>query len=115
MPILPGDNKLVSNNIFKMDMTNALNSQRPDVFLSAARESRGSIQDAWQVYSGPTNIFCDETDLVLATGIQQRNSFRLPSFSIGIGNTTWDWKQIQRLKRGLWNSGRFTREDPYRC
>jgi hypothetical protein len=77
---------------FKVDMANAFNSIRRDVFLAAARErAQGLYRLLWQAYSGPSMLFYGETNLVSGTGIQQGDPFGPALFSMG----------IDRLVRGL--------------
>ena len=68
--------------IFKVDMANAFNSLRRDVFLAAARERAQSLYGMlWQAYSGPTSLFFGESTLVWASGIQHVHSFGSALFS----------------------------------
>ena len=71
--------------IFKVDMANAFNSLRRDVFLSAARGRAQSLyRMLWQAYSEPTSLFFGESTLVSATGIQQGDPFGPALFSLGV-------------------------------
>lgn len=71
--------------IFKVDMANAFNSMRRDVFLAAARErAQGLYRLLWQAYSDPTTLFYGDRSLVSATGIQQGDPFGPALFSLGI-------------------------------
>ena len=71
--------------LFKVDMANAFNCLRRDVFLGAARErAQGLYRLLWQAYSGPTKLFYGDTDLVSRTGIQQGDPFGPALFSLGI-------------------------------
>ena len=71
--------------IFKVDMANAFNSLRRDVFLAAAKQrAQGLYRLLWQAYSGPTTLFYGEENLVSATGIQQGDPFGPALFSLGI-------------------------------
>ena len=75
--------------IFKVDMANAFNTIRQDVFLSAARERVPDLYELlWQAYSEPTSLFYGETGLVSATGIQQGDPFGPALFSLGIDRLT---------------------------
>ena len=71
--------------IFKVDMANAFNSLRRDVFLAAARErAQGAYRLLWQAYAEPTTLFYGESNLVSATGIQQGDPFGPALFSLGV-------------------------------
>jgi hypothetical protein len=71
--------------IFKVDMANAFNSLRCDVFLAAARERTQSLYRLlWQEYSEPTSLFYGKPTLISATGIQQADPFGPAIFSIGV-------------------------------
>ena len=71
--------------VFKVDMANAFNTIRRDVFLAAARvRARSLYRLLWQAYSGPSSLFFGETTLVSATGIQQGDPFGPALFSLGI-------------------------------
>ena len=73
--------------VFKVDMANAFNSLRRDVFLAAARlRAQGLYRSLWQAYSEPTSLFFGESTLVSATGIQQGDPFGPALFSLGIDN-----------------------------
>lgn len=75
--------------IFKVDMANAFNSLRRDVFLAAARSRvPGLYRLLWQAYSEPSNLFYGERSLVSATGIQQGDPFGPALFSLGIDELT---------------------------
>lgn len=75
--------------IFKVDMTNAFNCLRRDVFLAAARRRvPGIFRLLWQAYSGPRTLFYGDTSLVSATGIQQGDPFGPALFSLGIDDLT---------------------------
>ena len=75
--------------IFKVDMANAFNTIRRDVFLAAARErAQGLYALLWQAYSEPSNLFYGDTGLVSATGIQQGDPFGPALFSLGIDSLT---------------------------
>ena len=70
---------------FKVDMANAFNSLRRDVFLRAAHEkARGLYRMLWQAYSEPSTLFFGGRTLVSATGIQQGDPFGPALFSLGI-------------------------------
>ena len=71
--------------IFKVDMANAFNSLRRDVFLTVARRrAQGLYRLLWQAYSGPSTLFYGDANLVSATGIQQGDPFGPALFSLGI-------------------------------
>lgn len=75
--------------LFKVDMANAFNSIRRDVFLSSARErAQGLYRLLWQAYSEPSSLFYGSANLVSATGIQQGDPFGPALFSIGIDQIT---------------------------
>ena len=75
--------------IFKVDMANAFNCLRRDVFLAAARRRvPGLFRLLWQAYSGPRTLFYGDTSLVSATGIQQGDPFGPALFSLGIDDLT---------------------------
>ena len=71
--------------LFKVDMANAFNSIRRDVFLRVAREkARGLYRMLWQAYSESSTLFFGDTNLVSATGLQQGDPFGPALFSLGI-------------------------------
>lgn len=71
--------------LFKVDMANAFNSLRRDVFLAAAREKARSLYRLlWQAYSENTTLFYGDASLVSATGIQQGDPFGPALFSLAI-------------------------------
>ena len=73
--------------VFKIDMVNAFNSLRRDVFLAAARErarSGGLYRLLWQAYSKSTTLIYRISNLESATGIQQGDPFGPDQFSLGI-------------------------------
>ena len=75
--------------IFKIDMANAFNSLRRDVFLSAVKQrAQGLYRMIWQAYSGSTTLFYGRTNLLSATGIQQGDPFGPALFSLGIDEIT---------------------------
>jgi len=75
--------------ILKVDMANAFNSLRRDVFLSAARVRAPALYRLlWQAYSESTTLFFGERNLVSATGIQQGDPFGPALFSLGIDDLT---------------------------
>jgi len=75
--------------VFKVDMANAFNSIRRDVFLAAARDkAQGIYRLLWQAYSEPSTLFYGNTNLVSATGIQQGDPFGPALFSLGIDSLT---------------------------
>ena len=75
--------------VFKVDMANAFNCLRRDVFLSAARERVPSLYKfLWQAYSEPSTLLFGEKKLVSATGIQQGDPFGPALFSLGIDRLT---------------------------
>ena len=79
--------------LFKVDMANAFNSIRRDVFLAEAkRRSPGLYRMLWQAYSGSSILFYGGTNLVSATGIQQGDPFGPALFSMGIDSL------VQRLE-----------------
>ena len=71
--------------VFKIDMVNAFNGLRRDVFLAAARESaRGLYRSLWQAYSRSTTLIYGISNLESATGIQQGDPFGPALFPLGI-------------------------------
>ena len=75
--------------IFKIDMANAFNTLRRDVFLAAARSRVPWLyRMLWQAYSKPTTLFYGRRSLVSATGIQQGDPFGPALFSLGIDEIT---------------------------
>ena len=71
--------------VFKIDMVNAFNSLRRDVFLAAARErARGLYRLLWQAYSRSTTLIYGISNLEFATGIQQGDPFGPALFSLGV-------------------------------
>ena len=71
--------------LFKIDMANAFNCLRRDVFLSAAREKAPEIYRLlWQAYSAPSTLFYGDTNLSSESGIQQGDPFGPALFSLGI-------------------------------
>ena len=70
---------------FKVDMANAFNSLRRDVFLAAARaKAQGIYRMLYQAYSEPSPLFFGGSSLVSASGIQQGDPFGPALFSLGI-------------------------------
>ena len=71
--------------VFKIDMVNAFNSLRRDVFLAAVRErARGLYRLIWQAYSKFTTLIYGISNLESATGIQQGDPFGQVLFFLGI-------------------------------
>ena len=69
----------------KIDMKNAFNCLRRDVFLAAARDrAQGLYSLLWQAYSTSTTLFYGEETLVSATGIQQGDPFGPALFALGV-------------------------------
>ena len=75
--------------IFKVDMANAFNSIRRDVFLTAAREKAcGLYRLLWQAYSEDSTLFYGDTNLVSAAGIQQGDPFGPALFCLAVDEST---------------------------
>ena len=75
--------------IFKVDMANAFNSIRRDVFLAAAKEKAcGLYRLLWQAYSEDSILFYGDTNLVSATGIQQGDPFGPALFCLAVDEAT---------------------------
>ena len=71
--------------LFKLDMANAFNSLRRDVFLRIARErTREMYKSLWQAYSEPSTLFYGSRFIRSSTGLQQGDPFGPSLFSLGI-------------------------------
>ncbi len=71
--------------LLKIDMRNAFNSIRRDVFLRVARERIPTLYPLlWQAYAKPSVLFFGETIIHSTTGIQQGDPVGPALFSLGV-------------------------------
>ena len=74
--------------IVKVDMRNAFNTIRRDVFLKASREHTPSLfRSLWQAYAKESTLFFGESLIPSATGIQQGDPIGPALFSLGVDST----------------------------
>ena len=71
--------------LLKIDMRNAFNSLRRDLFLSVARvRTPGLFNLLWQAYSSPTRLFFTEEGFASETGIHQRHPIGPALFALSV-------------------------------
>ena len=75
--------------LLKLDVRNAFNCMRRDVFLRAAREKAPSMYRLlWQGYHEPSNLYFSNNVIKSESGIQQGDPFGPALFSLGVDDIT---------------------------